>query len=162
MNILKPSPLVPFLGVCFVAMFPQAGFACVDAHIGTWKVNLSKSIYSPGPPPKNPAMTAVERAGQGIRVISKVNAEGKPTETVLFTANCDGKDYPLPVSQVADTVALRRVDDYTIERIDRKAGKVVVTHVFAFSKDGKTRTQTVKGTNAKGEPISAVVVWEKQ
>lgn len=164
MRILKVSRLVAFLVVCLTAMFPQAGLAqCPDVDIGTWKVNLAKSTYSPGPPPKNPAMNRIERAGQGFRVISiGVNAEGKPTETVLFTANCDGKDYPLAGSQVADTVALRRIDAYTLERIDKKAGKVVGTITFVFSKDGKTRTLTTKATNAKGAPINNVVVSEKQ
>jgi hypothetical protein len=44
----------------------------------------------------------------------------------------------------------------------KKAGKVVSTATSVVSKDGKTRTLTEKGVNAKGEKISNTLVYEKQ
>lgn len=44
----------------------------------------------------------------------------------------------------------------------KKAGKVTSTGTNVVSKDGKTFTQTLKGTNASGQPTSSVAVFEKQ
>jgi hypothetical protein len=41
-------------------------------------------------------------------------------------------------------------------------GGGTVTTRTMISKDGKTRTQTSKGTNAKGEKVDSVAVFERQ
>ena len=129
--------------------------------IGTWKLNVAKSKYSPGPGPKS--LTAkIEAAGNGIKVTTEgVSADGKPTKGG-YTANYDGKDYPLTGSPAADTVSLKKIDANTTERTDKKAGKVVQVLTRAMAKDGKSFAMTTKGTNAKGEPIHNVSLWEKQ
>ena len=38
-----------------------------DSNVGTWKVNLAKSTYDPGPPPKGPNVTKIEADGDGIK-----------------------------------------------------------------------------------------------
>ncbi len=79
-----------------------------------------------------------------------------------YTASYDGKDYPLNGSAVADTVSLKRINERTSERMDKKAGKPVLTYTRVVSQDGKTMTVTIKGTNPQGQPIANVVVFEKQ
>ena len=78
------------------------------------------------------------------------------------TTKYDGKDVPLSGSAIADTVALTRIDALTIERIDKKAGKVVQTIRRTISADGKTLTVVTKGTNAQGKPVNNTAVYEKQ
>ena len=90
-----------------------------------------------------------------------VSADGKPIATE-YTANYDGKDNPFKGSPVVDTMSLRRIDARTTERTDKKAGKVVQTLRRVIAKDGKSFTVTVKGTNAKGEPINSLLVFDKQ
>ena len=46
-------------------------------------------------------------------------------------------------------------------RTDKKDGKVVQTLTRVVAKDGKSFTATSKGTNAKGEAIYNVLVWDK-
>ena len=100
--------------------------------------------------------------GQGEKVATEgVDAEGKPTAT-QYTANFDGKDYPITGSQNADTVSLKRIDARTTERTGKKGDKVVQTMTRVVSQDGKTMTNTVKGTNAQGQTVNNVAVWEKQ
>jgi len=67
--------------------------------MGTWKLNVAKSKYSPGPAPQ--ALTVkVEPSGQGEKVTAEfVNADGTRT-TTQYTANFDGKDNPLTGSQM--------------------------------------------------------------
>jgi hypothetical protein len=80
----------------------------------------------------------------------------------VYTANYDGKDYPITGSLTADTVSLKRNDRHTTVRTDKKGGKVVQTFKRVVSKDGKTMTVTIKGTNASGQPMNNVVVFEKK
>ena len=79
-----------------------------------------------------------------------------------YTANFDGKDYPLTGSQNADKVSLKRIDARTTERTNKKGDKVVTTVTQVVSQDGKTMTTTVKGTNAQGQAVDNVLVFEKQ
>jgi hypothetical protein len=132
-----------------------------DPRIGTWKLSVAKSKYSPGPPPQSQTLK-VEASGQGEKVTSEVtNADGTSTTTV-YTANFDGKDYPLTGSPIADMVSLKRIDARTTERTDKKGGTVAQTIRRVVSADGKTMNVTVKGKNAQGQEVSNAVVFEKQ
>jgi len=165
MRILKifigVGGIVAFLAVCLVATSSLSSFAQTDPFIGTWKLHLAKSKYSPGPPPKSQTVT-FEAVGQGVKVTVKgTDAEGKPIDT-QSTANYDGKDYPVTGNPNWDTVARKRIDAYKMEITRKKAGKVVSTATSVVSKDGKTRTVTEKGVNSKGEKISNTLVYDKQ
>ena len=165
MRILKTfigvGGVVAFLAVCLFASSSLSCYTQTDPFIGTWKLNLAKSKFSPGPPPKS-QMATYEAVGQGVKITVKItDAEGKPID-IQSTANFDGKDYPVTGSPDFDTVAQKRINANTIEFTRKKAGKVVSTATRVASKDGKTHTLTDKGVNAKGEKISNTLVYEKQ
>src|SRR5262245_45270132 len=83
-----------FLAICLFATSAFSSFAQTDPIIGTWKLNLAKSKIIPGPPFKSLTVT-YEAVGQGFKSTSKgTDAEGKPIDG-QFTANYDGKDYPV-------------------------------------------------------------------
>lgn len=99
-----------------------------DPFIGRWKMNTAESKYSPGPAQQ--IMTwKYEVQGNGV----KGTAEGTGADGSRFaysvTANYDGKDYPVSGTgpSGADTVALKRVNQNTIDATWKKAGKVVQT-----------------------------------
>jgi hypothetical protein len=122
---------------------------------------VAKSKYSPGPAPRSNTMK-LEASGQGEKYTTEgVNAEGGRI-AAQYTANFDGKDYPITGAPNADTVSLKRIDARTTERTNKKGGKVTVIITSVVSQDGKTITNTVKGTNAEGQTVSNVTVWEKQ
>ena len=140
-----------------VRLLGQAG----DPVVGTWVLNISKSKFSPGPAPKSETRTYVV-AGQDIKASSKgVDADGKPTAGT-WTVNTDGKDRPMTGDPDADSLAVKRVDAFTVESIEKKAGKIVITATRVISRDGKLMTITFKGTNAKGQPRNDVWVFDKQ
>lgn len=131
-----------------------------DAAAGTWKLNVAKSKYS-GTAPKS-ATLKIENSGQGVKISTEgVAADGTKTAT-SYTASYDGKESPLTGSATADTVSLKRIDANTVERTDKKAGKVVNTIRRTLSADGKTLTITSKGTNAQGQPTSSTAIYERQ
>ncbi len=138
-----------------------ASAQATDPMMGTWELNVAKSKFSPGPAPKSQTRT-YEASGAGVKYTAKgVDAEGKPT-LVQYTANFDGKDYPITGSPDSDSISLKKVDANTIEATQKKAGKVVLTSKRAVSKDGKTMTVTNKGTNAKGQAVDNVLVLDKK
>src|SRR5215510_2708964 len=165
MRILKTfigvGGVVAFLAVCLVATSSLSTFAQTDPFIGTWKLNLAKSKFSPGPPLQSLTLT-YEAVGKGFKATIKyTDAEGKPIN-FQYTANYDGKDNPVTGNPDWDTQAWKRIDAYTSETTRKKAGKVVSTGTRVASKDGKTLTITEKGVNAKGEKISNTLVYDRQ
>lgn len=135
--------------------------AQAGSEIGTWKLNVAKSKYSPGPAPRSQTVTFAA-AGQGIKVSTEgIAADGSKTAQ-SYTANYDGKDVVLTGSATSDHVSLKRINATTVERTDKKAGKVVQTITRVVSADGKTLTITTKGTNAQGQAVNNVGVYDKQ
>jgi len=149
------------VGVILVAGLSILSAQGVDPRVGSWQLNVAKSKYSPGPAPKSLTLK-VEVAGKGEKVTSEtVSATGDKT-VVEYTADYDGKPHPLKGSTEADMVTLKRIDSHTTERVDSKGGKTITTYHRVVSKDDKTMTVTTKGTDAKGQPTSSVIVFEKQ
>jgi hypothetical protein len=135
--------------------------AAADQLSGTWNLNAEKSKYSPGPPPKS--LTVVVESDENTYKIDATgtDGDGKPIH-VQYSAKFDGKDYPATGVANADTVSVRRVDANTVESLQKKDGKVVMTITSKVSKDGKTRTSTWRGKNAEGKEVHNVAVFDKK
>jgi hypothetical protein len=149
------------LSLSAVALTAQTTSA--DPWIGTWKVDLAKSTYSPGPKPSVAATMTIERSGSGMKTtITSADPEGKPLQTETMWA-FDGKDNPVKGAPAANTTAAyKRIDARTFEVTSRVAGKTTITTRVAISADGKTMTATQTGTNPQGESVKHVIVAIKQ
>jgi hypothetical protein len=147
------------LGVILCAAIAGLSAQATNPRTGSWKLNVAKSKYSPGPAPKSQTLK-IEAAGQGEKVTSEITT-ATGTRVITYTANYDGKDYPLTGSETADTVSLKQISARTSERTDKKGGKVMQTYRRVVSQDGKTMTVTIKGTNAQGQAMSNVAIFEK-
>lgn len=143
--------------LCFAA---STAFAA-DVFSGNWKINLAKSKYNPANLAPKSGTSKIDAIEGGLKFTNDgVDAAGKPTHNE-WSGKFDGKDNPVKGDPGRDTAALKKIDDYTIEIISKKAGKVVNTVQGVFSRDGKTRTQTSQGTNAQGIKFNHTVVYEK-
>ena len=137
------------------------GAQAVDPVVGTWELNIAKSKFRRIPAPKSEKRTYVV-AGNEIKATSTgVGADGKPTSG-QWTINYDGQDRPATGLSDADALSLKRINANTAEFTQKKAGKVVGTGRREISKDGKVMTITIKGTNAKGQALTDVEVFEKR
>jgi len=97
-----------------------------DNQVGTWKLNVAKSKYSPGPPPKEGTLT-VEAIPNGLKItIQGTDAEGKPVH-MEFAPKYDGKDVPATGMPGADTISMKKIDDYTVDAVSKKEGKPLTT-----------------------------------
>jgi hypothetical protein len=103
-----------------------------------------------------------EDSGGGVkRTGETVNADGSKT-SFEYTAQYDGKDYPITGNPNAYTIALKRVNDPTVEATLKKGDRVVTKARRVVSADGKTLTLTIDGTNEQGQKVKNVQVFEKQ
>jgi hypothetical protein len=151
------------VGILFVfgavAVFAQAPAA--KNMVGTWKLDAAKSKYSPGPTPKS-QVAILSTVDGGMKVVSdRVEADGKTTH-FEWTAKFDGKDYPVTGDPGRDAVSVKKVDDYTLDITNKKGGKTTTVIHAVYAKDGKSRTETVSGTDAQGKKIDNVTQWTKQ
>ena len=90
-----------------------------------------------------------------------VTPEGQTNHTETIEKG-DGSEAPVQGAQTPTTRALKRIDDRNYEDADRVNGKPTVTRRLVVSQDGRTLTVTVKGTNAQGQAVNNVVIYEKQ
>jgi len=148
------------LGLALVAVVPVLTQA--DPQVGVWKLNVAKSKYSPGPVPTS-ATTTIEAVGKGTKVsVDQTMPDGSKRQWSV-TADYDGKDTPVVGNNPdADTIARTRVNASTVRTVSKKAGKVTTTQTSAVSADGKTRTVTTKGVNAKGQTVNNVAIYDRQ
>ena len=132
-----------------------------DVNVGTWKLNLAKSTYSPGPPPKAEIAT-FEEVGSAIKLtVDRLDAQSKAVH-VEWLGKLDGKEYPVKGDSNSDMRSYRKVDDYTFEQVNKRNGQVTTTVKIVYSRDGRTRTNTVTGTNAQGQRVTNVQVYDRQ
>jgi hypothetical protein len=138
-------------------------FAQTDPFAGTWKMNSAKTKYNPGPAPKSTTQT-YEAQGNGVKFSSEGTAADGSRVAWSYTSNFDGKDNPVTGTgpNGADTIALKRLNPNRIDVSTKKGGKEIAVARLAVSKDGKVLTVTVKGTNASGQAMNNVIVFDKQ
>lgn len=135
-----------------------------EPWMGTWKVNLAKSTYSPGPKPTVAATVKMEPSGGGFKTtIDGVTApEGQRVHTET-AGQFDGKDYPVKGALAPNTTAaFKRIDGRTFEIQGKVDGKPTVLTRVVVSADGKTITATQTGRNAQGQSVNNVLVQDKQ
>jgi hypothetical protein len=132
-----------------------------DAWLGTWKENVDKSTYRPGPAPKSPSVTKLERDGQGLKVTTDwVDDKGAPVHWV-FTSQLDGKDVPVTGGSAGLTRSIKLLEPRTFEIVTKLGGHEVTTRAI-LSPSGQLLRFVSTGANAQGQAVSDIIIWEKQ
>lgn len=132
----------------------------VDVNMGTWKLNEAKSKLAMGMAKNNTVVFAA--AGDQVKVtVDGVDAAGKPMHNE-WTGKFDGKDYPVVGDPASDMRSYKSVDAHTMELTVKKDGKTTATGHVVVTADGKSRTVTTSGTDAKGNKFSNTSVYDKQ
>jgi hypothetical protein len=138
----------------------QSSAQVEDLVLGVWVLNVAKSTYSSGPPPRSQTRT-YEAHDKGVKAsIVTVYADGQSTSTE-YVAAYDSIEYPLTGSPNSDGIALKKIDAFTAEVTVMHGGKPVGTARRVISADGKTMTITYQGQWA-GKPAENVMVYERE
>ena len=161
---LTPRVAGLILAVCVITTFSSHAFAQgPNPLIGVWTLNVAKSTFSPGPPPKSRTRTYTQN-GDGLKLVISgvVNADGSAQTNQSWAAHFDGKDYPMVGNPGVDMVMITMVGASTMDFTGKKGGKGTGTSRLTVSKDGKTMTRWTGGTNNAGLPQSNFEVFDKQ
>jgi hypothetical protein len=149
------------LAVLFATTLPQPGLAQSNPWLGMWKLNLAKSTYPPGQAPRS-AILNFQGAGANLtNTVDTVNAAGSSIRLVRMH-NYDGQPHPLPGDPDQDARSYTRVDANTVISASMKAGKLVQVATLVLSQDGRTLTVSTRGTDASGQQVNTVGVYDKQ
>jgi len=160
---MNPKPRMGLMVVFgLIATTAWVGAQAKDPFVGNWALNVAKSKYSPGPPPKSQTST-YEAAGKGY----KISVRSTPTTGALqewsYSTNLDGKPAQITgINPNADMAVTRRVDAITLEVVYMKGGKETTRQRNVVSADGKTRTVTTTGVDGLGNKVNNVAVYEKK
>ncbi len=129
--------------------------------LGTWRLNVARSTYHPGPAPRSQTITFTA-VDNGLKVTTTIyNADGSETVT-HYVARYDGGVHPVTNLDNADHVAMRRIDALTDERTDSKDGVVTGYRIRTVAADRRSYTVFGEGTNSKGVKFRHVLLYEKQ
>jgi hypothetical protein len=139
-----------------------------ESLAGTWKLNAAKSKYDPAELALKSATVTYSFSGNNVTAtIDQVNAKGQKVH-IEYTATTDGADHPWkgttddkPILG-QDAVSFKKLDAHTYHVENKAKGKLLTTNHIVVSADGKTRTATTTGTNADGQKVHNVAVYDKQ
>jgi polyphosphate kinase 2 (PPK2 family) len=148
------------VGTALFVLLSTASVLAADSNMGTWTLNEAKSKLAAGMA-KNTKVVYTAMGTKVKCVVDGMDAAGKPTHNE-WVGMFDGKDYAVTGDPNTDMRAIKKVDDRHYEITTKKAGKTVNTGTIELSADGKTRTLTIHGTDAKGKATTSVTVYDKQ
>jgi hypothetical protein len=154
---MKTRTIALTVALCFLA---AAVCLASDVNMGTWKLNQAKSTFAPGAT-KNQTVT-YQAAGDQVKVtLEGTTADGKSVH-IEWTGKYDGKFYPVTGDPGVDERSYKQINTHTMEITSKKGSKVVSTTRVVVAADGKSRTVTSSGTNAKGQKVTTVAVYDKE
>jgi len=156
-------PILALFLACLFALAPSGARAqsADDPVLGTWRLNVERSTFTPGPGWRSQVRT-YRATPDGVSVTwSGVDAGGE-TMQVSYTYAYDGRDYPMVGSASYDTLNAVRVDARTVRSEEKRDGAIVGIAVRTVSPDGRLLTITDEGTNRRGRPFSQILVFDRQ
>jgi hypothetical protein len=151
---MKTRLLILAFALIAIPLTVKAAEMSAGGFAGTWKVNFAKSKF-PGPPPQVD-MAIVDP--DGTVTVNETNSEGKSTS--WHYTPVEGQAVPV-IGRENTTVLVKKVNDHTNEQIWNSNGKTNKSKAV-LSKDGKTTTFTMDGTDKDGKPFHELVVYDKE
>ena len=129
--------------------------------VGTWKRNLAKSSYSPGPAPTAEQTVTMEIVDGLLHVTeNSFSAQGQPTRTA-YIVNFDGTEQAVDPAQGL-TRTYRWIDERKFEGVNYVLREETTMIEYALAADGTSYTLTTSGITAQGQLVHNVVIYEKQ
>jgi hypothetical protein len=125
------KPLLLFMA--FILFVPA--LAAQSAWDGTWKFDLKNANF-----PKKPDIVVLQNGMYECKSC-----------VPPYKVKADGTDQPVSGHPYRDSIAVKVIDDNTVQQTDKKNGKVVSTSNVTISPDGKTQTfQFTDSSNTNG------------
>ena len=138
MNPLAVRVLLVFLAVAAADTAFTQSQRGQPLLLGTWELDLNRSRYFPGPPPRSETRTYTADSKGVLGVIKRVHANGR-TETIEYRADFD-REHAVTGTPAYDAIKLRMIDELTAESTLSHAGIVYGTARRLISPDGNSLT----------------------
>ncbi len=136
-----------------------------DPEVGTWKVNLAKSKFPPGPAAATKVETNVIReVGDQIENITtgtRVDGSSISEKYIVYKKGGIVK-YQQGGPGEGKSIVFTKIDAYVACFTTLQNGKQIEVGHYVISKDGKTMQGTIRGTDASGKPYEVQVWLDKQ
>lgn len=132
-----------------------------DAGLGSWKLNVAKSTFKPGPAPRSETRTYALTADGEQMSSHTVTASGR-AQDITTTSKPDGNSYPLSGNPEIDAVRVRRVSSRQTNVDELRGGEVVGHFNRTVSEDGKTLRVTVTTRLRSGATEHELRVYDRQ
>lgn len=145
-----------------LTVFFAAAVVCSaqSPHMGTWKLNEAKSKFAKGATKNNTVV--YEAAGDMIKItVDGTDGSGTATHNE-WTGKFNRKYYAVSGSPTSDKRAYTRVNNRTLTFREKQGGKVVLTGTITIAGNGKARTVSTNGRDAKGKWTRNTSVFDKQ
>ena len=173
------APIGVLLGVavasCVLAGGLGAQTGADDPIIGVWKLNVERSVYSPGPRPPADLITVFQFApledGFIRFTLASTNAQGAPNfqMTVFMVDEQQRPVYNVNAlaafmatgQQTNLTRSYRRISPRATEFTSFNNGVAALPQVRTVSPDGQTYVQRGSGTNAQGVAVNNALVYDR-
>lgn len=131
-----------FVASFALALFMPALALAQSAFNGTWKLD-------PG---------TVHSTGGAATIITLKDGRYHCNCHPPIAVKADGMDHPVKGDKHVDTVAIKVVDDHTVQETYKKDGKVVSTSTMTVAADGKTATNEFTHTDGADHATGKVVL----
>lgn len=116
-----------------------------ESLLGAWELDLSRSTFSPGPPPRG-EIRSYQEEHEGIKaIILTTNPDGSKTR-MEYVASFNVPTAMVTGSQQTDAIRLKIIDPYTAEGELSYQGKPVGRTRRVVARDGQTMTITLDRT----------------
>jgi len=134
-----------------------------DNTLGTWKLNVEKSQYTPAPMPVKSLTVTRERSDGGVKQTTTGEQANGTAINASYTAKYDAQDVQVTGNAPYNTIAITQVNANTqTDARKNTGGSYRGTSRIVISNRGKTMTTTTKGINADGKEFSSTFVFDKQ
>jgi hypothetical protein len=155
------TTLTKALGVLAITAFAALG---ADNTIGTWKLNVDKSTYTPAPIPVKSLTVTREAADGGVKVTTTGERSDGTAINSSYSAKYDGSAASVSgTGSPYNTISIKQGNANTLtDERKNSGGKYQATGRTVISNGGKTMTTTSKGTNADGKAFTSTFVFDKQ
>jgi len=130
----------------------------ITAFTGTWKLNVAKSKFNPGPPFKSFTLTFTP---DGTRKLDLMIADDQPLKAELPWS--DGKEVVVTVIEgMGNVTAKSRIQGRVLDDTWKENGKIIEQVHGVVSPDARTLTITVDGTDKQGHTFHNRLRFDRQ
>jgi hypothetical protein len=152
--IIKEKTEMKMNILVLLALGAMALVAAEDPFVGTWKLNVAKSKFEPGPGTKAATVTI---AADGKVTVDETDAKDQTT-TWSYIPSAKGVAM---ITGVPDSTVMETRKGNKVEHVWKFGNSNMKGH-GEVAKDGKTMTYHMEGTDAEGKKTKSTEFYEKQ